>query len=201
MIINWSQSLINDIARRRCVIVLGSGISSQSTNALGIRPKTWRLLLEAARDQLVKDQAVKDEITKLIDQDRDYLTACQLVKDSVPDTEFHEFLRSEYLTPGFKDAPIHDIVMRLDSRLYATPNFDRIFETYVNYAQNGTVVVKLYDDNDLAELVRGVHTVVIKIHGSVDVINRAIFTREQYARARTPVCHNSLRENPVRKVL
>ena len=41
MKISWPNSLINDIARRRCVIFLGSGISRNSVNATGLHPKTW----------------------------------------------------------------------------------------------------------------------------------------------------------------
>ena len=64
MKISWPNSLVNDIARRRCVIFLGSGISRNSVNEAGIRPKTWAATLEAAMQQL--DKTVQKSIKKHI---------------------------------------------------------------------------------------------------------------------------------------
>lgn len=39
--INWPEALVEAIARRRCVLFLGSGISANSKNSSGKRPATW----------------------------------------------------------------------------------------------------------------------------------------------------------------
>lgn len=44
--IDWPERLVEDIARRRCVLFLGSGVSANSVNKEGERPKTWTEVLK-----------------------------------------------------------------------------------------------------------------------------------------------------------
>lgn len=39
--INWPEDVVEDIARRRCVLYLGSGVSANSVNEKGETPATW----------------------------------------------------------------------------------------------------------------------------------------------------------------
>ena len=43
--INWPKQLIDAIARRRCVLFLGAGVSANSINDDGKHPATWREFL------------------------------------------------------------------------------------------------------------------------------------------------------------
>ena len=180
---DWPNTLVSDIARRRCVLVLGSGISRQSQNQAGVRPKMWFEFLEAGRDLVPGAQAVRDRISRLM-RDGDLLTACEVIKNKIGDAAFRELVRTQYLTPAFAPAAIHDSIIGLDCRITATPNFDKIYESRINHLQNGSVAVKPYYDTDLADVIRGMHRVVVKIHGSVDRPADMIFTRTEYARAR-----------------
>ena len=51
--IEWNAELIDAIARRRSVIVIGSGVSRNATNAAGVRPETWEGFLSIASQDLV----------------------------------------------------------------------------------------------------------------------------------------------------
>lgn len=179
----WPDELIGSIARRKCVIFLGSGVSSQAQNAHGVHPKTWKEFLEAARDEMITDAKLKPSISALI-KTGDYLTACQVIKDNIRDDRFHDFLKREFLDPNFSPAAICDDIINLDVKLVATPNFDKLYETRANYVQQASVAVKHYYDNDVAEVVRDDRRTVIKIHGSIDTPSKMIFTRLQYAKAR-----------------
>lgn len=66
--IDWPEKLIQDIARRRCVLFLGSGVSANSINADGERPKTWREVLESGIAKLPNTvtQKQKGVISKAI---------------------------------------------------------------------------------------------------------------------------------------
>ncbi len=183
MSVNWPQQLVSDIARRRCVIFLGSGISAQAQNTAGLHPKMWREFLDAATARINTNDALKRQIQKLI-KGYDYLTACQLIKDGLGTADFHNCVREEFLTPQFQSAPIHDSIIDLDSRIVATPNFDKIFENRINHLQNNSVAVKNYYESDVAEAVRETGRVVIKVHGTIDTPANMIFTRNEYARAR-----------------
>ncbi len=183
MSIRWPAELVSAIARRRCVVVLGSGVSRQSVNAAGLRPPTWSELLTEGVRRLTCTNAVKGAIHKAL-RSREYLLVCQMVKEQMGDPEFREFLREQFLTPQFQAAPIHDSIISLDSRIVATPNFDKIFDTRINTVQNNSVAIKCFDHDDLAQAIRSKNRLVIKIHGSIDTPTQTIFTRQEYAQAR-----------------
>ena len=79
--INWPDSLIRDIALRKCVLVLGAGISMNSTNVGGLRPKSWLNFLNHAAT-LVTELKYQKSIKQLI-KNNDYLTACELIKQKL----------------------------------------------------------------------------------------------------------------------
>jgi hypothetical protein len=178
-VIAWGPDLVTDIARRRCVIFLGAGVSRNSVGAGGQSPKLWDEFLRGCAAAISSSR----HIVKLIDHG-DLLTACEVVKTRLGRDDFVAKLREEYLTPRYKTAPIHEHIFRLDSRIVATPNFDKIYETYANSAAGGSVVVKHHYDPDLIDDIRNDGRVILKIHGSIDSPDRMVFTRSEYARAR-----------------
>ena len=176
---DWPDQLVNDIARRRSVIFLGSGVSRNAVNSVGRQPKTWHEFLTYAAGSLSPNQHIKTLINE-----KDYLTACEVIRNTLGRSDFNDLLREEFLYPAYKPAQIHESVFNLDSRLVATPNFDKIYETYANAQAGGTVVVKHHFDPDVADQIRGTGRLVLKIHGTIDSPDRMIFTRREYAQAR-----------------
>ncbi len=178
--IHWPDSLVEDIARRKCVLVLGSGVSKNSTNAEGKRPKDWHEFLLSASENING----KTEIRKQI-KSGDYLTACELIKKELGRDDYNTLVRTEFLTPAFQPARIHEHIFNLDSRLVITPNFDKIYDTYANTASHGNFIVKKYTETDIADSIRRPEPLIIKIHGSVESPDELIFTRKDYSEART----------------
>ena len=178
--ISWPDDLIEDIARRRCVLVLGAGVSKNSDNAAGARPKDWKEFLIASST----DVAGKQEIRRLINAG-DFLTACELIKKELGRDEFNTIVRREFLTPQFRPAKIHEHIYNLDSRVIITPNFDKIYDTYANTTSHGSIVVKKFNESDIADFIRRPEHLIIKIHGSVESPDNLIFTRKDYSEART----------------
>lgn len=76
-------------------------------------------------------------------------------------------------------------IFLLDSRIVATPNFDKIYETYANGEANGSIVVKQHYDTDVISTIRGSGRLILKVHGTIDSPDNLIFTRAEYAQART----------------
>ncbi len=177
--IRWPGKLISDLARRRTVVFLGAGISLNSTNPAGQRPKTWLAFLELAAEPLSPSRHIKS-----LFKEKDYLTACEVIKNALGRDTFNERLRDEFLTPRFQHARIHEAIFELDSRIVATPNFDKIYETYANHAAGGSIVIKHHYDPDIAEAIRGTARLILKVHGTIDSPERMIFTRKEYAEAR-----------------
>lgn len=178
--INWPNSIVEDIARRKCVLVLGSGVSKNSVNNAGRRPKDWKEFLKSASENINGKTEIRRQI-----KSGDYLTACELIKKELGRDDYNSLVRDEFLIPAFQPAEIHKHIFNLDSRIVITPNFDKIYDTYANTASNGNIIVKKYYESDVADCIRRPEPLIIKIHGSVESPDNLIFTRKDYAEART----------------
>jgi len=178
--ITWSDELINDIARRRSVIFLGSGISCNSRGARGEIPKAWKEFLENASSNLRPNRHIRSLLIK-----QDYLTSCEIIKRNLGRDRFHQLLRDNFSTPRFAHAPIHEAIFKLDSRIVATPNFDKIYETYASHEAKGSIIIKHHYDDDVAGVIRSDDRIILKVHGTIDSLDRMIFTRKEYAAARS----------------
>lgn len=179
----WPNSLIEDIARRNCVIFLGSGISCNSKNADGVKPKSWRVLLEHGASTYIGDHALKDLIIKKISEG-DYLLACELLKRGMGEEPFSDYLKAEYLDKQFEVATIHKTIFDLDARIVISPNVDEIYETYAKMQTKGSTIVKTYKDNDITDVIRTGSFLIIKSHGTISNAREVIFTSNDYAQIR-----------------
>ena len=181
--IAWPPQLVLDLARRRAILVLGAGVSRNSTNAIGEHPPLWHEFLNRAIASANQNGAWETAVKTLVRQS-DYLTACDVIKSAMGPAQFRQFMRDQFLTPGFQSAAIHDTLIRIDTRLVLTPNYDKIFENRINAVQHNTVLVKNYYDTDVAESIRAPRRMVLKVHGTIDAAGEVIFTRTDYAKAR-----------------
>ena len=141
--IGWPHELVSDIARRRCIVFLGAGVSRNSQSKKGRRPKTWVQFLLDALKEIRPNGHIKSLVTN-----GDCLTACEIIKNSLGRERFNSLVIAEFLSPGYAPSPLHKAVFRLDSRIVATPNFDKIYETYANSEANGSIRVKHNYDAD-----------------------------------------------------
>ena len=178
--IQWPDQLVTDIARRRAVLMIGSGISRHSVGQLGANPPTWRGFLENALDQC---NPKPQHITKAIRRGQ-YLDACEWLKKQIND-EWVPLLRQSFVAPRFQTAQVHKLLYQLDCRIVLTPNFDVIYDGYAVAESEQTVLVKNYDDDDIVDCIRRSDRIVLKAHGSIHKPARMIFTRSDYAQART----------------
>ena len=178
--INWPENIISDIARRKCVLVLGAGVSKNSSNSKNERPKDWKEVLLHGAGKTNK----KKLITGLV-KVGDLLTACEILKKVLGRDKFNEFIRNEYQTPKFPACEIHKYVYDLDSRIVATPNFDKIFDVYADHVSKGNINIKTYYDDDIADCIRRLEPTILKIHGTITTPDKLIFSRKDYSKART----------------
>ncbi|QWG17909.1 SIR2 family protein [Bradyrhizobium sediminis] len=178
--IQWPDQLVTDIARRRAVLMIGSGISRHSVGQNGSRPPTWHGFLEAALDQC---EPKPPHIKKAIQRGQ-YLDACEWLKKHIDDG-WVPFLRQSFVEPKFQTAEIHKLLYQLDCRIVLTPNFDLIYDGYAVSESQQTILVKNYDDADIIDGIRRNDRLVLKAHGSIHEPAKMIFTRSDYALART----------------
>jgi hypothetical protein len=143
----WDSELVTSLARRRTVVVIGSGVSQNSTTIGGRRPKSWEEFLNFANDKAGADAVVKLHIDR-----RDFLTACELVKATLEKENKEAFInlvQEEYQSPGYRSAKIHTHIYNLDAPIVISPNFDVIYDTYARTTSSGSVVEKLHSSQDI----------------------------------------------------
>lgn len=181
----WPDQLIKDIASRRAVLFFGSGISMNSLAQDGTtKPKSWVNFLKEACNRPAVTSSLRKEILRLINKN-DLLTACEVIRREIGRDDFITLVKDVFQNPGFKPAHIHELLWKLDLRISITPNFDNIYDVLVAQRGNGTVTTKRYCDGDVADALRRNERVLIKSHGSVTHSDELIFTRVDYAKARS----------------
>lgn len=181
--IKWDEKLVDSLARRKAVIMLGAGVSQNSINKEEKRPATWINFLKICCNNM-KDGNQKNVILDLIDKE-DFLTACELIKLKIGDKKFHEYIISEYKSPGYCPAKIHEYIFNLDASIVISPNFDCIYENFATHQTQGAIIIKPYTSKDIAKYIRGGdNRLIIKSHGNADSPEELIFTRKDYANAR-----------------
>lgn len=179
--VEWPDELVRDIARRRSVVVVGSGVSAQAKSAVGTSPPTWKeFLTECNADAPGGPQQHIDDAIK----NGDLLHACEWLKEKY-DHRWRTKLRTVFSAPQFQPADVHFDIAKLDSRINFSLNYDDIYERALNDVHGGTCVHKNYFDDDVNEFLRGTERYSIKVHGSLNATEKIIFTQGQYATART----------------
>lgn len=179
--VTWPENLVDEIARRRGILFLGSGVSKNSIGNLNKRPPLWKEFLESGSKRC-NSPSRQREINRLI-KESDLLTACELLHEALG-TDWETLINDEFTSPQYQPSPIHDHIFALDSRLVVTQNFDKIYDTFASARSQGTVVVKSYDDDDISNFIRKRHRLIIKAHGTIDKPGKMVFTKGDYARAR-----------------
>lgn len=179
--IDWPNELVETLSRRRCVVVIGSGVSKNSVNRQGRRPATWEEFLRNCTAR-IQDSDFIESLLEI----RDYLTACEIIKNKLTRDTFINLVQEEYQLAGYIPADIHKHIYKLDASIVASPNFDNIYDTYAANISAGTVIVKDHTSQDTANyLLGGNNRLILKTHGSANDPQNVIFTRHDYAEART----------------
>lgn len=107
--INWPDALVEAIARRRCVLFLGSGISANSKNEYGKKPATWdEFLRDILAKRTTKLRAHKDTIERLLNE-KDYLMACEVIVDDIGENDFGDLVSDEFKRPRYKPCAFTDV--------------------------------------------------------------------------------------------
>lgn len=178
--ITWPSNIVKAIARRRAVLVIGSGVSANSEAPDGRRPPTWGTFLETTNGKLGgRHRHIKDSLKRY-----NYLDACEYLREALSDT-WNDIIRDNFSTPQYKAASIHEAIFNLDCRIVLSLNFDKIYENYALSRGEGTFFIKNYHDDDIRQVAAGEDRYILKPHGSVDTISKLIFTTKDYAEART----------------
>lgn len=151
--INWPEDVVEDIARRRCVLYLGSGVSANSVNEKGETPATWGDFLNSVIENKKGTLGEHYGTIKELIREKDFLLACEVLVQKIGEIEFGECAENAFRRPQFAYTDIHEVIYGLDSRIVITPNIDKIYEQCALKNSKGSVVIKKYYD-DIASYLR-----------------------------------------------
>lgn len=119
----------------------------------------------------------------------DLLTACEIARKALRIPHFNSELLRCFSEKRFQPGEIHNDLVGIDSRVVLTTNVDKLYDTTANAVLHGDVIVKAHSDIDVADVIRRQNRCIIKVHGTIDTPGSTIFTRIDYADARTKHSH------------
>lgn len=178
----WPEALVGEVARRRCVLFLGAGVSASSVDGNGARPKVWPQFIKDAA-ALVANKEKAENIQKLVD-DRRYLLALQAISLESDAGDYQQFLTREFNNPGFGPSDLHRTILEIDSRIVITTNFDKIYERLCLSSGSEGYKVLPYYSNSLGDELRSDTRIIIKAHGTIDDVHKMVFTKAEYHAAK-----------------
>jgi hypothetical protein len=184
MSILWPDSLIPEVAERRCIVVLGAGASAGCLARDGFtRPPNWTKLLRDA-ESLLSDRSDSAILDNLISKER-FLDAAEMVVAKANQADYAAFIRRVFVDPHFEHSDIHEQIYNLDSKIVVTTNYDDIYETYCKQGKGLQAfnVCRYYEPHAIND-VRSTMRVILKVHGCVTNPQMTVLSRTQYHQAK-----------------
>lgn len=181
----WPDSLVAEIAERRCIVFLGAGASAGCIDpATESRPPSWKKLLQDALET-VRDQNIHELANGFIEREQ-YLDAAELIFSRLEAADARAFFRARFDTPRYQKSEIHELVLELDPKITITTNYDQIYDDYCarGDARDGYSIRRYYEDTVLDEI-RSTARLVLKAHGCITDTSKMVLTRSQYFHARS----------------
>lgn len=181
---NWDDALIDELAARRCIIFMGSGVSAGCTNSeKNKNPPTWGSFLKILNESLPESDDKSYALNKI--NSNDYLEAAEIICDKISQPNFARILRAEFLTPKYTPSDIHKSILEIDPKIVVTTNYDDIYEKYCTTgdASAGYNTCTYYEThliNDLRSPVRS----IIKAHGCISNPAKVVLTKHQFFKAK-----------------
>ena len=93
----WPDNLVEELAYRRCLIFLGSGISATAKNDAGESPDTWGAFLDNVKSKMKNPSDDDKKFVEDMLKKQNYLLALQAISDLCDSGEYSNYLKNQYL--------------------------------------------------------------------------------------------------------
>lgn len=177
----WSDNLVEELAYRRCLIFLGSGISATAKNDDGESPDTWGAFLDNVKSKMKNPSGDDKKFVEDMLKKQNYLLALQAIADLCDSGEYSNYLKSQYLRGKYKPSKVHELIKDLDSKIVVTTNFDKLYEGLCHEPEY--ITFDYTDTRSIIGSIKAPENIIIKAHGSIDDTEKLIFTAKQYYQA------------------
>lgn len=181
----WPAALVQELAERRVVLVLGAGVSATAHAEADPdkRPPGWATLLTELAEASVAESPKLSTIKDLVAAGR-FPDAAEVLQRNSDAASFDLRLRQLLLEPRYQASAVHDYIMQLDQPVVVSLNFDRIYEAHCDRIAPEQYVVCPYYEDGFVNYLRSSRRVVLKLHGSADTAGKIVLSRTQYAEAK-----------------
>ena len=177
----WPDNLVEELAYRRCLIFLGSGISATAKNDDGESPDTWGAFLDNVKSKMKNPSGDDKKFVEDMLKKQNYLLALQAIADLCDSGEYSNYLKSQYLRGKYKPSKVHELIKDLDSKIVVTTNFDKLYEGLCHEPEY--ITFDYTDTRSIIVSIKAPENIIIKAHGSIDDTEKLIFTAKQYYQA------------------
>lgn len=178
--IDWPDSLVQELASKRAIIFIGAGISSGSVskNNPEMRPPGWKKLLTIAGEKFKR--ADVQFINQLIENDK-LLDAAEIIFHGTNPADKRAFFVAQFAAPDFTPSDYHSAIQGINPKIVITTNYDQIYEKQCDALVAGHgYSVKKFSDADILDCVRSNDNLIIKAHGCISSPANLILNRSDY---------------------
>jgi hypothetical protein len=178
----FNADLIEDLANKRVVLFIGSGVSASGVTRSGSRIRLWDSFLDYASSRLGDEE--RRQLAKSYLQDKNYLFAAEVIKNSLSNTDWAHLIQDEFGQIA-DPSDLHRAIVSLDQRIIVTTNFDKLLENawadpLARVTHFPQVITRL--DTSAFKILRESGSYLVKLHGTVDDPESIVFTQSDYTK-------------------
>ena len=181
--VKFPDSLINEFARRRCVLFLGAGVSATAKAEDGAHPPGWAEFITGALD-LVSSAKIKKEVKRYLKLGNNTL-ALQIIFNAANKADYIAYVEQQFNSQRYKYSTAHSLIEEMGAKIVITTNFDSIYENYCRNISDQGFKVITYDNESLSDSLRSDSSIIIKTHGTIDNTQKMIFSKSDYHYAKS----------------
>lgn len=178
----FSVNLIEEIAYNRCVIFIGAGVSSTAVSEGQNEVLGWYDFIDKGINEIPDRFKEEKDYAKGCLKREDYLQALQVVNDYLDSGAYTSFLKSQYQRLKVKPSEAHELLKRLNNKIIVSTNFDKIYDNYC--IDEGHTIIEYYEIEKLLSNIKSYQNIVLKAHGTIDNVDRIVFTQNQYYKSK-----------------
>ena len=179
--VSWPEPLVSEVAERRVVFFIGSGVSKNAHDAFPV----WKELL---RETLAPHLSTKKDrrlVKSLVNQGR-LLDAAEVVRSGLAWPMLGAELRRVFDIRPLPHKELYESILTMDPKTVITTNYDRMIEDNFHYYSGGEAshIVRDISYQRILSDFRSPTRSIIKLHGCISTPEEVILDRTSYAKQR-----------------
>ena len=177
--------LVTEIKSGKCILFVGSGLSSQVLRSNNKCLPTWKSLLYEMLDWANENRTSfwngAQDIKEMIDKDNLTVTAQEL-QEVIGNSNLGDFYKSVFRDKNVKPSQVHKVIPLLPFRGVITTNYDTLIEGAYSLVNEG-VLPPIFTQKDLDDknsFLRNNDFFIFKMHGHIDRLDSIILGKKSY---------------------